>query len=139
MAGRATWGIGLFAAGCALALAAGVAAGSAQVGPAAGAWVGDYEGPADEGMTAGVSIRRGTAPGRYRVSVGGPGCGGQAEGEGVAAGNQMILTAEEPGQPGQCRVTRARSGARLTMAEGEGCMYFHGANCFFDATLRRRR
>jgi hypothetical protein len=103
-------------------------------------WIGEYEGPAVEGMTAGVSIRRGVAPNRYqvRVEVGGPGCGGQVEGMGIAANNRMTVIVPVSEGSGQCRVQLDRNGSTLSMDESDDCLGMHGAQCRFEARVTRQ-
>ena len=104
-------------------------------------WVGEYEGPADEGMRGTVSIARGSAANRYRVEVGvaGPGCGGGVDGTGTVANNRMSLSVRVPDEPEQCQIFLDRNGSSLNVTEAGGCLYFHGAQCRFDARVSRTR
>jgi hypothetical protein len=103
-------------------------------------WIGEYEGPAAEGMTGHVSIAAGTAPNRYRlgIDVTGPGCSGSINGTGIATNNRMSLTERAPGQAEQCRISLVRNGSTIVVGEIEGCLYFHGAQCSFDARVTRQ-
>jgi hypothetical protein len=105
------------------------------------AWIGEYQGPAVEGMTGTVSVERGTGANRYRVGVDvfGSGCSGGVGGVGVVSGNRMNLSVRVPDSAEQCRITLDRSGASLRVSEVEGCLYFHGAQCRFDANVSRQR
>lgn len=104
-------------------------------------WPGIYDGESDGGSLM-VTVKDGTAPNRFPVSVeviGDGGCGGEVSGTGVVSGNKMALIARVPNIGEMCRMVLTRSGSNLHVQEGSSCHYFHGLSCEFTGNAERRR
>ena len=76
--------------------------------------------------------------GRYKVEVyvGTDGCSGAFAGVGRIEGADLVAHASD--KAGPCRLVISKSRAGVTIKEGDGCSYWHGASCGFDGTLGRR-
>ena len=106
---------------------------------AADPFVGSYKLAGGEGPDKGTLVIAQTADGyTAAIDVGAPGCGGQAKGAAIRAGDTLHLMARIEDTALKCEVEIKRLGETLVVEEGAGCGNFHGASCDLNGTATRK-
>ncbi len=66
-------------------------------------------------------------------------CSGDVEGDAVLTGSVLKITPKDPDNDSICTINIKFSGEKASIEEVDDCGFYHGASCYFQGNLRKRK